>query len=89
MIIVLQWQKLLTMMHEYDKTRNGMSTDMCMLVKNYIVESTAYVLQMKQKVENETEFDSEFRRRGNDLDNNLLQTLYDIRQIPWDRAIAP
>ena len=23
-----------------------------------------------------------------DLDNNLLQTLYDIRQIPWDRDIV-
>ena len=43
---------------------------------------------MNQKVENETEFDSEFRRQCNDLDNNLLQTLCDIRQIPWGRDIV-
>ena len=31
---------------------------------------------------------SEFRRQCNDLDNNLLQTLCDIRQIPWGRDIV-
>ena len=76
----------------YDKTRNGMSIhteqiDMKILVKEYIVDSTAYVLQMREKVANSIEFDDQFRREGDSLDTKLLILLSDIRRIPWDGDI--
>ena len=61
--------------------------DMKILVKQYIVDSTTYVLQMREKVANSIEFDDQFRRSGDSLDNTLLILLSDIRRIPWDRNI--
>ncbi len=76
----------------YDKTRKGMSIpanpiDMKILVKQYIVDSTTYVLQMRENVANSIEFDDQFRRSGDSLDNTLLILLSDIRRIPWDGDI--
>ena len=66
----------------YDKTRKGMSTDansvdMPILVKQYIEDSTTYVLQMRDKGANSIEFDEQFRQEGISLDDKLLILLHD------------
>jgi hypothetical protein len=64
-----------------------MSIDMSSLVNKCIVKSTKYVLLMKEKLENNTEFSEIFHDKCVDVSNDALQILYDIRQIPWDKEI--
>ena len=70
----------------YDKTGNGMSSDMSVLIKERIEESTDYVLSIKARLDNGYfELTDEFRDRCVDVNNRALQILYDVRQIPWDK----
>ena len=78
--------------HIYDKTRNEMpgakkNRDMNALVKQYIEETTTYVLQMGENTLSSTVFEAQVRSKGRFYSNAVLSLLADIRRISWDESI--
>ena len=63
---------------------NGMATDMWSLWETYILGGTAYACAMKAFIDKDKSFGTTMKAMGVDWNNNLLQFLYDKRQLPWD-----